>query len=107
MPCPKTDGRPASLALTSSWCMGLKSPDAPAYITRSVRVSSWLTWGPVSPSLTSSKNSFRSAMLPLLPNPDVAVNFGVGSGPMSVSQPAFEHLAVGIARQGVDQLDQF
>src|SRR5215831_10314691 len=61
MPCPNTLGRPASLAFTSSWCMGLKSPEAPAYITRSVRVSSWVTTGASSPSLTSSKNSFASA----------------------------------------------
>src|SRR5436309_2099340 len=44
--------------------MGLKSPEAPAYITRSVRVSSWVTDGPSSPSLTSSKNSFCSPMPP-------------------------------------------
>src|SRR5256885_11351833 len=62
MPCPKTLGSPASLAFTSSWCMGLKSPDAPAYITRSVRVSSWLTTGASSPSFTSSKKSFSSAI---------------------------------------------
>src|SRR4051812_20436773 len=41
--------------------MGLKSPEAPAYMTRSVRVSSWLTTGASSPSFTSSKNSFSSA----------------------------------------------
>src|SRR5207244_449573 len=29
MPWPKTLGRPAAWAFTSSWCMGLKSPDAP------------------------------------------------------------------------------
>ena len=62
MPCPNTDGSPAAWALTSSWCIGLKSPDAPAYITRSVRVSSWLTAGAWSPSLTSSKKSFCSAI---------------------------------------------
>ena len=60
MPCPNTLGRPASLAFTSSWCIGLKSPDAPAYMTRSVRVSSWLTTGASSPSFTSSKKSFSS-----------------------------------------------
>src|SRR5437773_12019053 len=42
--------------------MGLKSPDAPAYLTRSVRVSSCVTAGPSSPSLTSSKYSFCAAM---------------------------------------------
>src|SRR5438309_10230229 len=62
MPWPKTLGRPAAWALTSSVCMGLKSPDAPAYMTRSVRVSSWVTTGASSPSFTSSKNSFCSAM---------------------------------------------
>src|SRR5205823_1935475 len=62
MPWPKTLGRPAAWALTSSWCMGLKSPDAPAYCTRSVRVSSWVATGPSSPSLTSSKYSFCSAI---------------------------------------------
>src|SRR5437764_8944568 len=67
MPWPKTLGRPAACALTSSWCMGLKSPDAPAYCTRSVRVSSWVTTGASSPSLTSSKYSFCSA-IPGLPS---------------------------------------
>ena len=42
MPCPNTDGRPACCAAISSWCIGLKSPLAPAYMTRSVRVSGWL-----------------------------------------------------------------
>src|SRR5438034_49487 len=50
MPCPNTLGRPAAWAFTSSWCIGLKSPDAPAYMTRSVRVSSWVTTGASSPS---------------------------------------------------------
>ena len=36
MPCPKTLGWPAAWAATSSWCIGLKSPEAPAYLTRSV-----------------------------------------------------------------------
>ena len=40
---PETEGRPEACAATSSWCIGLKSPDAPAYITRSVRVSLWST----------------------------------------------------------------
>ena len=39
IPCPNTLGRPGRLRRTSSVCIGLKSPDAPAYITRSVRVS--------------------------------------------------------------------
>ena len=39
MPWPKTLGCPAAWAATSSWCIGLKSPEAPAYLTRSVRVS--------------------------------------------------------------------
>ena len=30
MPWPKTLGSPAAWAWTSSWCIGLKSPDAPA-----------------------------------------------------------------------------
>src|ERR1044071_9463334 len=55
MPCPNTLGRPASLAFTSSVCIGLKSPDAPAYITRSVRVSWCFSSGALSPSFTSSK----------------------------------------------------
>src|ERR1041385_7155673 len=71
MPCPKTLGRPAAWALTSSWCMGLKSPDAPAYWTRSVRVSSWVTSGASSPSLTSSKYSFCSATSLLPSTPDL------------------------------------
>ena len=37
-----------------------KSPDAPAYITRSVRPRDWLNSGAASPSVTSSKNSFCS-----------------------------------------------
>ena len=32
MPWPNTLGSPASLACTSSVCIGLKSPDAPAYM---------------------------------------------------------------------------
>src|SRR5215471_151300 len=67
IPCPNTLGSPESLALTSSWCIGLKSPDAPAYITRSVRESSWENSGPVSPSLMSSKNSVCSAISIELP----------------------------------------
>jgi len=39
IPCPKTLGCPAACAAGSSWCIGLKSPDAPAYFTRSVLVS--------------------------------------------------------------------
>src|SRR3989442_1154874 len=38
MPCPKTLGSPAAWALTSSVCIGLKSPEAPAYMTRSGQV---------------------------------------------------------------------
>src|SRR5690349_17386201 len=66
MPWPNTLGRPASLAATSSWCIGLKSPEAPAYITRSVRPSVWVNSGAASPSVTSSKNSFSSPIYPLL-----------------------------------------
>ena len=35
--------------------VGLKSPDTPAYMTRSVRPSVWRSSGPVSPTLASSK----------------------------------------------------
>ena len=30
MPWPKTDGLPTEVATVSSWCIGLKSPEAPA-----------------------------------------------------------------------------
>ena len=30
IPCPNTDGLPTDVAIVSSWCIGLKSPDAPA-----------------------------------------------------------------------------
>ena len=63
MPCPKTLGCPAALAATSSWCIGLKSPDAPAYFTRSVRVSVCVTTGASSPTFTSSKDSFFSPIV--------------------------------------------
>ena len=39
MPWPNTDGFPTWVAIVSSWCIGLKSPDAPAYFTNIVRVS--------------------------------------------------------------------
>ncbi len=54
MPWPNTLGRPAALADTSSVCIGLKSPDAPAYMTRSVRVSVWVRTGASSPTFTAS-----------------------------------------------------
>src|SRR3954465_6388313 len=63
MPWPNTLGRPAALAVTSSVCIGLKSPDAPAYITRSVRVSVWDLTGASSPVCTSSTFN-RSAIDP-------------------------------------------
>src|SRR3954447_23847403 len=76
IPCPNTLGSPASLACTSSWCIGLKSPDAPAYVTRSVRVSVCENSGASSPSLTSSKNSFCSAIDRLsYRQTDTSVNF--------------------------------
>ena len=37
MPWPNTDGFPTWVAIVSSWCIGLKSPDAPAYCTKWVR----------------------------------------------------------------------
>src|SRR5690348_14055514 len=52
MPWPNTLGRPAALAATSSVCIGLKSPDAPAYMTRSDRVSLWVLAGASSPTFT-------------------------------------------------------
>src|SRR5881296_3636781 len=102
MPWPNTLGSPAAWALTSSWCMGLKSPEAPAYITRSVRVSSWLIDGPSSPSLTSSK--YRSAMEADSSSLTRASHVGGAAGPVGVPEPAFQHLAVRVARQRVDQL---
>ncbi len=30
MPWPNTDGLPTEVAMVSSWCIGLKSPEAPA-----------------------------------------------------------------------------
>src|SRR5271169_2362248 len=63
MPCPKTLGCPASLAATSSWCIGLKSPEAPAYLTRSVRVSLCVSAGASSPTCTLSKDSLFSPIV--------------------------------------------
>src|ERR1700734_404758 len=63
MPCPNTLGCPACWAATSSWCIGLKSPDAPAYFTRSVRVSGCVITGASSPTCTSSKDSFFSPIV--------------------------------------------
>src|SRR6478735_896687 len=54
IPWPNTLGSPAALAATSSVCIGLKSPDAPEYRTRSVRVSVWVRAGATSPSATAS-----------------------------------------------------
>ena len=67
IPWPNTLGRPAAWAATSSWCIGLKSPDAPAYWTRSVRVSLWVNDGASSPTCTSSKFSLASAIDPSSP----------------------------------------
>ena len=39
MPCAMTPGRPTERAIRSLQWMGLKSPDAPAYFTRSRRVT--------------------------------------------------------------------
>src|SRR5277367_993166 len=60
MPWPNTLGCPAFCAATSSWCIGLKSPDAPAYLTRSVRVSVCEITGASSPTCTDSYDSFCS-----------------------------------------------
>ncbi len=38
MPWPNTLGFPTCVAIVSSWCMGLKSPLAPAYRTKCVRL---------------------------------------------------------------------
>src|SRR6478736_6390473 len=65
MPWPNTLGRPDACACTSSVCIGLKSPDAPAYWTRSVRVSVCENSGASSPSETSSKNTFCSVIGPV------------------------------------------
>src|SRR5437899_5573904 len=65
MPWPNTLGWPAIWANVSSWWMGLKSPEAPAYRTRSVRLRfSTTTGGSSSPSFTSSKK--RRALINIL-----------------------------------------
>ncbi len=58
----RSAGRPPAPA-TSSWCIGLKSPEAPAYLTRSVRVSVCEITGASSPTFTSSKDSFFSPIV--------------------------------------------
>ena len=56
MPWPKTDGLPTEVATVSSWCIGLKSPEAPAYRTKFVRVRfSTTSGGAASPTEMSSK----------------------------------------------------
>ena len=39
MPCAMTPGSPTSVAKRSFQWIGLKSPDAPAYLTRSARLT--------------------------------------------------------------------
>src|SRR6188472_3428513 len=63
IPWPNTLGRPAALAATSSVCIGLKSPEAPAYLTRSVRVRMWLLTGASSPTWTSPSCSMAGPYL--------------------------------------------
>src|SRR6185369_4164774 len=49
IPWPNTEGLPTCDAIVSSWCIGLKSPEAPAYFTNIVRVSagnSSVRWSP-------------------------------------------------------------
>src|SRR5262245_44213587 len=56
MPMAKTVGLPDASANVWSWWIGLKSPEAPAYFTKSVRVNfSTLTSGSAWPSFTSSQ----------------------------------------------------
>ena len=54
MPCPNTDGLPTWVAIVSSWCIGLKSPLAPAYLTNIVRVSAGNSCVRSSPTETAS-----------------------------------------------------
>ena len=54
MPWPNTDGFPTWVAIVSSWCIGLKSPLAPAYFTNIVRVSAGNSWVRSSPTETAS-----------------------------------------------------
>src|SRR3954469_4218970 len=81
MPCPNTLGSPVACAATSSVCMGLKSPDAPAYITRSVRVSVWDLTGASSPTSTSSSCSMAGLYLTRVSgSAGAAVHGQVGAG---------------------------
>jgi hypothetical protein len=54
MPWPKTEGLPTWAAIVSSWCIGLKSPLAPAYFTNIVRVSGGNSCARSSPIVTAS-----------------------------------------------------
>ena len=54
MPWPNTDGFPTWVAIVSSWCIGLKSPLAPAYLTNIVRVSAGNSCVRSSPTETAS-----------------------------------------------------
>ena len=55
MPWPNTDGLPTWVAIVSSWCIGLKSPDAPAYFTKWVRERfSTTSGGAASPTWSSA-----------------------------------------------------
>jgi hypothetical protein len=63
IPMANTVGFPDASANVWSWWIGLKSLEAPAYLTKSVRVSfSTLTSGRASPSLTSSQERLLAAM---------------------------------------------
>src|SRR5580704_1652622 len=63
MPMANTVGLPEASAKVWSWWIGLKSPEAPAYFTKSVRVSlSTRTSGRRSPSLTSSQKRLVAGM---------------------------------------------
>src|SRR3954462_13640864 len=87
MPCPNTLGSPVACAATSSVCMGLKSPAAPAYITRSVRVSVWDLTGASSPTSTSSSCSMAGLYLTRMSgSAGVAVHGQVGAGDLGWDQ---------------------
>src|SRR6185295_11409651 len=63
MPIANTVGFPEASAKVWLWWIGLKSPEAPAYLTKSVRVSlSTRTSGRASPSLTSSQKRLVAGM---------------------------------------------
>src|SRR6266545_127217 len=64
MPWAITPGRPTDVAHSSFQWMGLKSPAAPAYLTRSIRSMVWSTGGTSSPVVTCVTS--RRGLMPAL-----------------------------------------